>query len=168
MCIIYLYPRCIVGYAIIQLPDLVLAIYKYLKNVIRNRNISQQNRANVTEQNSAELTTVSSLSDGVNESSGEEDTNTSSFEEVTNERLDKLDEVFENLTQKFDKRLDKLEGLFGNLNKKFDKISHNVDKDVKDINTNLVLVIDNKTKLINRKLEDHDRLINQRYPKMKV
>ena len=58
-----LIPHNILGYALIQLPDLLLGIYRFLKKVIINHNTSLSYVPIATAQNNTELTSISTQDD---------------------------------------------------------------------------------------------------------
>ena len=88
-------PSNILGYALIQLPDLVLVVYRYLKKVIRKGNISISDVPSGTEQNDVELASVSCPEDNFYTS----DRAIQRFYEIsqrmgkTDERLNRIEEL---------------------------------------------------------------------------
>ena len=102
-------PCNILGYALIELPELLVVIYRFLRKLVINRNMSILNVSTVPVQNNIELTSVSSLDAGGDINHGEEATNISSFKEVTTNRLDKLEESVGKLIQKIDEISQKLQ-----------------------------------------------------------
>ena len=95
----------IIGYALIQLPDLVWMVYVYLKKVIRRNAISISDVPSGIEQTQSELASVSFTDDNFYTSV---DT-THRFHEMaqrmlkTDEKLSRIEEILTNVTKSLDK-----------------------------------------------------------------
>ena len=98
-------PYNIIGYALIQVPDLVWMVYVYLKKVIRRNAISISDVPSGTEPKQSELASVSFTDDTFYTS----DDTTHKFHEIaqrmvkTDETLIRIEEILLNNTKRLDK-----------------------------------------------------------------
>ena len=114
-----------VGYALIQLPDLALVIYRCLKKVVREDVSPAVHRDNI------ELASPAASEGDADGNGDEEGANASSFREITTKKINKLEVSVCNLTQRFDEhsqrmektdeKLHKLEELMRTVIQKLDK-----------------------------------------------
>ena len=117
--------QSILGYALIQLPDLFLAIYRHLKKAIGKHTSSISEESPVTVQNNANSTSPSSPDKNVSAIFGDEGRNTTALNEIAANKLHKPVDANDSLAQTgselskrmdvTDNRLYKIEELVGSL-----------------------------------------------------
>ena len=87
------------GPALIQWPDVLWVIYRFLKKVIKNQTTPVSDESNVPAQKDIELASISTQADGVEANASEDYANVTHFKTIIMNKFAKLDESIGKLIQ---------------------------------------------------------------------